>query len=231
MSNGVIFYADRMIRQEWDGDAKAYKELPVRLQDLRSGVSVEPGVTLGQIFASVAAHDEIKNAVAEYAWCGYIDEFHEAALEPRAEEEDGDTKLVRLEVCAFGELHTYKGETDFSIITDFCGYDADGDHWSLSFSPMNTIAHLPVSINEEFAVRKDNAEEVFKAKRVFTLLEFLDAIYWDISFHGGPADTAKFAEELSASVAELKREIDAGTANLIPLEDVFRDLEEEDKET
>lgn len=222
----VIFYADRLVRQEWDGDAKAYKELPVRIQELRSSVSIDAGVTLGQIFAQIAAHDEIKNAVAEYAWCGYIDEFHQAALEPHVEDGDEETKLVRLEVSAYGELTTYDGVTEFGIATNFIGFDAGGDHWSLSFSPMNTIAHLPVVINEEFTVRKDHSEEVFRAKRVFSLLEFLDAIYWDISFHGGPADTAKFAEELRASIAE----IEAGTAKLIPLEDVFRDLEEE-KET
>lgn len=224
----VIFYADRLVRQEWNGKTKSYEEFPVRVQDLRSVVSVEPGVTLGQIFALVAAHEEIKIAVAEYAWCGWIDEFHDAALLPR-EEEKGDAKLVKLVVSAYGELNDWGGKTEFQLSTNFGAEDATGDHWGISYSPMQTIAHLPVVIDEEFVVRrwvKDEElriVEVFRATRSFTLLEFLDAIYFDISFHGGPKDNAAFLEELGQCI----NEIESGEVKTIPFEDVMRDLEKE----
>lgn len=216
-----MFHHDRLAAYEWDGKLKEYVEKPVRLADLRVRVKVDDGVTLGEIFESVERFPDLKDIVANYAWCGAIDEFHADARKPR---KDVEADLVKLVVSAYGEVFEHKGENDFTLATDFIGVDAAGERWSVSYTPMYQLAHLPVVIEEKFAIRRNWQEEVFTGQRVFGLLEFLDAIYWDISFHGGPKDNEEFMEDMKERI----KEIEDGTAKTVPFEDVMRSLEEQE---
>jgi hypothetical protein len=72
----------------------------------------------------------------------------------------------------------------------------------------------------------------------YRLIDLLDAIYWDISFYGGPAEAkefgeelSQFGEELSQRVEGIKEALDRGEdAGLIPLEDILKEEEEEKEE-
>lgn len=103
--------------------------------------------------------------------------------------------------------------------------------YSVSYSPMWKLADLPVKLNKEFTVyepfdanrhkRGSPPQELLKATREFSLLEVLDAIYWDISFMGGPSDNADFIESMNERVDEIKNGEVAG----IPWEQVQKRLE------
>jgi hypothetical protein len=62
----------------------------------------------------------------------------------------------------------------------------------------------------------------------FNLLSILDAVYWDISFYGGPQEAEEFKEELCRRVDEIK----SGEAKLIPFEDIKKEwgIEDEDED-
>lgn len=190
---------------------------------------VDEDVTLGDIFRMVGDDDFLKSFIALYSWCGPIDEFHQAALEDPKPSED----LWYLRVHRIVDIHTYKGETTFALSHDFGGvgelcedekeyYDKHPDkpratktHYSVSYSPMNTLAHLPVFLEsmvdvQEFNRGRREYDEYFKGFFPFTLLDFLDAIYWDISFVGGPEDNAAFMEDMSERVAEAKEGLAEG---------------------
>lgn len=113
-------------------------------------------------------------------------------------------------------------------------YREDGrELYSVSYTPMYDLADLPVKLKEEFTIytplnlsRKKGEqfkqpEELLKAKRTFTLLDVLDAIYDDISFHGGPAENAEFIEELKGRA----QEIQDGVADAVPIDELFDDLD------
>ena len=66
----------------------------------------------------------------------------------------------------------------------------------------------------------------------FSLLDILDAIYFDISFHGPPSQRDEFIDEMRGRIEE----IDLGIVETRPMDEVFEELgipprtEEDDKE-
>jgi hypothetical protein len=60
------------------------------------------------------------------------------------------------------------------------------------------------------------------AERTYNLQDVLDAIYWEISFHGGPAQKNEVKDMLKERVDEIK----SGLADSIPAEEVFPELKE-----
>jgi hypothetical protein len=104
----------------------------------------------------------------------------------------------------------------------------DTINYSVSYSPMWKLADLPVKLNKEFTIyepfpfKGKAPESLLKAKKDFCLLDILDAIYYDISFMGGPADNAEFIEEMCQRVEDIK----SGVCKTIPWDDVKKELDE-----
>lgn len=187
-------------------------------------------VTLADIFKMVEDDELLTSFIGGYSWCRAIKEFHEAAKQPPHVADDKDEEVFYCEVKVSGDISTYKGETGISIGNDFVGYGElakdEKEYWdqhpekrrpkytrySLSLSPMNTIAHLPVRLEDDFDIVemtrgvKGDLDRL-NCSRQLTLLDILDAIYWDISFHGGPQDAEDFKEELGDRVASCKHEM------------------------
>jgi hypothetical protein len=104
--------------------------------------------------------------------------------------------------------------------------------YSVSCTPMSELADVEVRLNEVAEIyepwtlgyhSKDNPpsrEKIKDVTRQFTLLEVLDAIYWDISFYGGPEESEEFLEGLK----QTKEEIEAGLVAMIPHEQVMKQL-------
>jgi len=224
MSDYVVFHRDRIASYSWNKDTKQNEEEDFTMSDLRTRVRIDDEVTLGEIFAAVEKEEGLKSFIAMYSWCQSIDSFHAHARLPRPDAGESEVPLVKIVVSAYGEVFDHRGESDFMVATDLTGYDEKGDRWSISYSPMQQIAHLPVSIDEKFVTRRNYKEDVFVSTRTFSVLEFLDAIYWDISFHGGPEDNEKFLLDMQQQVKDIRE----GNVELVPLEDVFRDLEQQE---
>lgn len=219
MSDYVMFHSDRLAAYDWDGKEKKNVERLFDLSDLRVHVRVDEGVTLGQIFAIMTKCRLLKFFVSRYSWCREIDQFHAQALLPREDLSEGIVKLV---VCAHGDMF----DKHFNIFTDFYGVNDQGETWGLSLTPMFQLAHLPVVIDERFVVRQNIQDVIFTGERSFTLLEFLDAIYWDISFYGSPEENHAFSEGLKATIQELTEQV--GKDDVIPFEEAMRSLVEEE---
>lgn len=124
------------------------------------------------------------------------------------------------------------------------GEDQIGEkmQWGIGFTPMQEIAHLPVVLNQtasfydsdEYLAAlkaynktdrtgpKPEPRPVMVAERTYNLQDVLDAIYWEISFHGGPAQKNEVKDMLKERVDEIK----SGLADSIPAEEVFPELKE-----
>ena len=223
------------------------------LTHLREICKIADNVTLGDIFSHVEKLPLLKFFISQYSWCSAIDEFHEQAKLPRVDRDDGEV-LDFLEIYHGIERNylvekiTHTGGNrerrcvvDYDSSPDFHGIGTSsrdeyglkvGDRitWSVSYGPMNEIAHLPVRLNDAFEVfepwdsrrhdKNHRPEKMISKTRPFTLLEVLDAIYWDISFCGGPADNAAHMEHLR----EMSEGIKNGTIETIPWEEAFKDV-------
>jgi hypothetical protein len=181
----------------------------------------------------VESQEDLKAFVSCYSWCRAIDEFHTQSKEPC----NSDTSLDRLEIYRAGEIHRWVerdkkrthrvsldlnydfhglGPCDEEILEHYTksgGTPPEEQNYSVSYTPLNEIIGLPLGLNPEMEIREwvsDTRENKLhlKCQFPFKLLDILDAVYWDISFHGGPEDNKAFLEEMKGRMEE----IDAGTA-------------------
>lgn len=223
----------------WDGEAQQYVEehLPSMVCRLRCACHIDQGVTLGDIFKAVAADRALCDFIGEYSWCN-MDIFHaEAEREPPAREDHNNNKLKYLRLSKRFEFHEdldpelSSGDMDI----DFSGLgpptpddlenghahpDTDGNiYWALDFTPVNELRDIPVRLDPIMEIRKGRCgeETIAKVTAWFSLLEVLDGIYMEISFHGTPAKR----DAVMATLQEQVEDIKAGRAKTVPWEEVF----------
>lgn len=250
MIGGVIINKKGIFVREWNSDKKKWFRKRAKKNQvcsyLRHACNIEEGTTLGDIFNAVDKYQLLKFVISSYAQCSAIDEFHEQATWPAPEKEDKQP-LTHLEIFwyvddvkPFSKKIKHKGgnketihSADFELNVGFHGIGANPDEeerekrptvsYSVSYSPMYELEHLPVILDKTFEVYDwKTKREFFKSERYFTFLEVLDSIYYDISFVGGPKDNAAFIGEMQERVKEIE-----GGLPLIPLEQVQKQLGEE----
>jgi hypothetical protein len=236
----VIITKAGLFSENWCGKRqrnvrKRIKKLSVWTH-LRDACEIEEGVTLLDIFRAVSKYKMLRLFLAQYSWCKALDEFHAQAEEPDydAPEEDPDEKIDYLEVF----WHADYGEDDsgqwLSCESAFHGigkargkYLEDGPddgiiRWGISFTPMYSLADLPVKLNKRMTAYEpprplkpgEMPQAVFSADRCFSFLDVLDAIYWEVSFNGSPQGRAEMREELNARMDAIK----SGEVEGIPIE-------------
>lgn len=245
----VFFTKAGLFNEKWNGKKhvrRRVKKMTVWTH-LRDACEIEEGVTLLDIFRTVSQYKMLRLFISQYSWCKAIDEFHAQAEEPDYSDRDPDEKMDALEVYWATDYNTAPGDEGHYMNCDPAfhgigkprgkyaeGMDPEKDvmRWSISASPMYEIADLPVKLNTkvelydyELLRKKPLAKgEVFKpfftATKYFTLQDVLDAIYWEISFHGSPQSKIEFKEELNARMDDIK----AGLVEGIPAEEIFGNL-------
>jgi len=202
---------------DWDSEAGAYIAIEVRsyVSQLRSVCTIEPGVTLAEVFAAVDSDSFLKNFLADYSWCD-MDAFHAEAQEPVAQARN--PQLECIEVAKYINVDADRaGETlDVSGIGE--PYGEGRTQYGIDLTPVNELAALPVRLNPVVEVWKDD-ELIAHAPASFTLLEVLGEIYYEISFHGSPARR----DALMSDLLEAAEAVEDGTAELIPLEAIRKE--------
>ncbi len=227
--DGIWCYIYNQETSEYD------KERPDHICSvLRCACEIDDGVTLHDIFDAVDMEPELKEFISQYSWCRHIDEFHADANKfvpesfvPESEEDP----LKYLEIRWHVNTSSYKGKQSIDISSDFHGVGESGTSYSVSYSPMGKLAHLPVKLSTDFDIyasfAKGKKEKLlFHGEQWFSLLEVLDAIYDDISFNGGTDDNVRFLEEMQETTAKIK----SGEIKCVPWEKLNLDEEEEEEE-
>ena len=240
----------------WEPEGVVKKKHPVQpFQALMYPIEVDDDLTLGDLFRVVEEDGKLSAFIAAYSWCWHIDEFHAQAKLP-PETSDHEENIWYCYVNASLDTHEYQDEISADFGVDFFGEgelsEEEKEHWShcqgtpptstkdgLSMSPMNTIAHLPLRVCQDFLVHGSHKiatgerskkgrmkhqikfVEHVRCQRHMTLLDILDAIYWDISFHGGPADNESVLEDLKSRVDSIKSEMRWHRRVLRKLKNIF----------
>ena len=222
MSEFVRFTKDGLRLLTWNSDTSDYDDAPYNkgLVHLRSRCEIAEGVTLRDIMAAVDQSEELKLTIGEYSWCWDIDKFQEEVLLP--DDKTDDDPLTQIEISRYGEIWDDRLE-----ISDHFGANSQsGTYYGISYTPLNRLADLPVVLITKMDFHRYNKHDhssdtkIFTVNTHFSLLEVLDAIYWDISFAGGPEEKVEFLEMLG----ERAEEAQTHPERLIP----FDALKEED---
>lgn len=212
---------------KWNGDIREYIRKPADeltiLARLRDTCKIAEGTTLGDIFRLVENNNLLSLFISQYSWCRAINEFHEQAKEPIVSEDAQKLKSLNIywhpEVKHFIEkikhpfgLRERVKAADFQLYPSFHGIGEDGINYSVSYSPMYELRDVPVVLDTKFTIYENfeagkKQEKILESERDFTFLEVLDAIYWDISFCGGPQDNKDFIDSLKQTMDDFTNEL------------------------
>jgi hypothetical protein len=230
---------------------------PTILSHLRTYCEIDPDTTLWHIMDFVRKSEDLTYFISQYTWTNSIDEFHEE-LDKTAVIDEND-KMDHLEIYWSADYHKSKKYTSFGLSAGFHGVglplkaeDRDAvnaengydlpvgfiERYSVSASPLNEFTHLKLVLNTAVDVHrikrhpKTENIKLLSSECEFSLLDILDAIYFDISFHGPPSQRDEFIDGLREQVEG----IEDGTIETFPMEDMFEELgipprtEEDNKE-
>lgn len=240
----VFFTKAGLFHEDWNGKKNVRRRVKKASvwTHLRDACEIEDGVTLLDIFRTVDQYKALKVFMAQYSWCKALEDFHVQAEEPdlSGEEEDPDEEMTHLEIYWHAEYSKFEKANYVELSPGFHGLGpAKGKHandfsdgimrWAIDFSPMYRLADLPVRLDKavEFFQANDykpGRKPIIKGEREFSLQDVLDAIYWEISFHGDPQDKREKLDELKERVGEIKK------GDFISADDLFRDLRKEDED-
>ena len=223
-------------------------DAPVKaFENLTANCWINEDITLGDIFKIVENEELCCLFIRAYSWCNDIEEFHKSAKIPLVKKDEFTEKLWHLDIyrCMDNYCNT------FDLMPNFHGIgELDEDtrkyydehpletpllsvNYGIELSPTNELVDLPVMANREVKITIDNkgnrskvgTQKVVNCK--YTLLDILDAIYWEISFFGGPKESTEMREELCQQVTDIKNELYEGQ-KFETVEEMFKALEDED---
>lgn len=93
---------------------------------------------------------------------------------------------------------------------------------SVSLTPVNQLLDVPLRYDPELVLWDPDGVEKYRTSVDITLIEFLKAIFFDLTFYGLPDERNEVRAELERRLEEVRR----GEAELIPGEEVLEELRE-----
>lgn len=157
-------------------------------------------------------------------------------LDPYLQEiENNQTELTNI-----NHIEVYwncdKFDNELSISPSLQGISDDGLFYSLDFIGLNNIKHCIVSINENVDIldynkieNKNKKYNINLGEKSFTLFELYNAIFFEISFHGGPLDKHEIQREIEKSISTIDDELSEDYQLRIMFEDIIQQIDDNDE--
>jgi len=189
---------------------------------LRRNCKIEEGVTLRDIMTYVRNNEYLTMFLSMYSWAESIDDFHkqldkeckksenikELVISWTAEEiieyEDPKKKDLEITIPSLILSHCFSGEGPAGEeAKNWGGKEDDIINWSVSGN-VSDVFDVPVRLHSDAEYAKIvfptvggiQKTSILKGEADFTLLDILDAIYWDITFYGSPCESEAFFDDI-----------------------------------
>jgi hypothetical protein len=190
----------------WNPGLKTYVEdgdEPIHC--LRDGVTaVEDGVTLEDMITFVARDEILRLVVGLYSSCRVMDFYDELRNGVEAFNPEKEIKYCTVAM----EIEVASAERQILTTTfDFHGCGENGKTWALDLAPLAKIGALPFRLQNNARILhfSDNSLETEEGLEYTpSLLEVLNAIFFDLSFHGSPVERDERQLELEKRVQKLE---------------------------
>ena len=222
----ITLHPGRLVVSRWPGDDDTV--WPGGVQDLLPyllySLELNPDFTLADLFHLLERDDVALLATI-------LDERVAPVLEEARRSDvpaDDDEPLHFLRVSNRHEGGYLRRELDAWGTWDQPYDDAEGeagprDTWmSVSLTPVGQLLHVPIRYDPEVLFRNRAFEIEYRTTVDITLIEFLKAVFDELTFHGSPEERDQVLRGLKRQVEEIKR----GEVRLIPHEEVARELRE-----
>ena len=205
---------------------------------LSDNVELGESVTFKRLFEVVSANLVKFNDIFYSSLGGY-------PLEPYLQEiENNPTEVIESDYL---EIHWFcdKYDNELNISPSLHGVSTkESEIYALDFTSLNNLKNCIVKINETVNIydynkikeNKDNADDdnmilLDLGDKAFTLFELFNAIFYEISFHGGPQDKKERFSEMEESIEEVKDNLDElkSSEKFIIFEDMIKEIDAKDK--
>lgn len=229
----VKFTPQGLVAGYWNEQNKVYVPYLVKkpMSNLRKLCKIE-GATLRDVMSYVRKNKELSTFLSTYSWCNI--EAWNAILDDPAHDSDDEDEIHYHQISWEIEIHDYGMEicTHLSMIgeisqstREMCP-DLDPSITTERYAyggQLTDVLDLPVILDEKVdIILWDDTERssLNQTTRDFSLLEILDAIYWEISFYGSPSATKEVFEDLAEQVSDIKEGLASGEVQIISIEPI-----------
>lgn len=235
----VTFKPQGFFKLEWHPESSSYVERKIDENDFfkcyRHELKTKDAPTLLDFFEALYnLGPNVCDVISQISWCNLSDFIDEVR-----KDSDDKSNLYHLSVSKNVHVDRYsnKENPELQIYCELSGTgladDESGkiiDNWSVSFTPLCKMKHLEVKIKntDTLPVRLDaesygNPTHEFQSvDRVISLGDFVNAILYDVSFHGSPKERDAVSEDLRRRVEEL----DNGTAQTVSFDEFMERMKQ-----
>lgn len=160
--------------------------------------------------------------------------YDELKTQPNSECNNSEIKCIQFYKCynmhSYMDLMTGKVEITVDDYVSYHGKNVDPKecNYGLSFSGLNNIKYLPITLEETYDICIFDSEATEKFKTLvkgvikdWNLHEVLVAFLNELTFHGHPSDSKAFSESLDVSSEELQQAIERGEEVGEPIESLL----------
>jgi len=129
-----------------------------------------------------------------------------------------------------------KYEDELNIYPSLHGVSIkENEYYAMDFVSLNNLKDYNLKLNREveffdyvpFEKIDENIKKITLGNKTFTLFDLYNAIFHEITFHGGPQDKKERFEELEESIKNCQNEDLSGST--ITFEDMIKKFDSEDK--
>lgn len=211
----VVLTPDGLLFERSDEKKLIGDNDPTIIKYLRTYCEIDSDTTLYDVVNFVRRNKFLCIHMSLYSWCNDIDHYHSEIDNKAVIDENG---IDHLEIRWTATCDEHKEGSFFTFDKEFVGIgrgekDKNQENYHLEtycvdLCPLNEIAHLKVVLNTNVDIYKNNyvtvTDQVLlaKSKTCFSLLDVLDAIYWNISFYGSPTKRDEFLEKIDDRMQE-----------------------------
>lgn len=199
---------------------------------LSDNVELGESVTFKRLFELVSANLDKFNEIFYSSLGGYV-------LDPYLQEiENNPTEPHDMDYL---EIHWFcdKYDSELNITPALHGISLkEENYFALDFESLNNLKNYIIRINEAveiidyipFAKPDDDAiKKIELGNKSFTLFELFNAIFFEISFHGGPQDKKERYQEIEESITESELEQLEESEKFTTFEEILEKFDSEDK--
>ena len=198
---------------------------------LSDNVELGESVTFKRLFELVSANLDKFNEIFYSSLGGYI-------LDPYLQEiENNPTESNDMDYL---EIHWFcdKYGSELNISPALHGISLkEENYFALDFESLNNLKNYIIKINETveiidyvpFAKPDETINRIDLGNKSFTLFELFNAIFFEISFHGGPQDKKERYQEIEESITDAELEQLEESEKFTSFEEILEKFDSEDK--
>ena len=231
ITNKNIYYSDFSLVELPSLDSVEIIQPDELVGFLSDNVELGESVTFKRLFELVSANIDKFNEIFYSSLGGFVlDPFLQEIENIPTESNDMD----HLEIHWFCD----KYGNDLNITPSLHGISLkDENYFALDFESLNNLKNYIVKINKAveiidyipFAKSTDSIKKIELGDKFFTLFELFSAIFFEISFHGGPQDKKERYQEIEESITDSELEKLEESEKFTSFEDVLERFDAEDK--